>query len=328
MAHQPTQADVARAAGVSRGAVSMALSGSAGVSEDTRRRIIEAAERIGYVRNIGAAALAGSFASSLGVVLPDLRNPYYEGLVASIQARSSEADLLPLIVTALEDPALEATILRRLHEQRVAGIILVSPVEPSDQLVEFARRLPLTVVGTEPIGGTVDVVHMDEDRAARLVADHIRTRGWTRALHLSGTSTAGDTWVERRRLALAEAFRGLPFTQVRVPSGGAITPILAAHDVEDRDRPLAIITHNDLLAIDVVPAVHAMGLTPGRDVAILSYDDTHMANRPEWSLTSVHQDTDDLARTAVENILTRQESPSSLGTESIITPTLTVRSTS
>lgn len=325
---RPTQSDVARMAGVSRGVVSVALSGSPGVSERTRQRIRDVAEQIGYVRNLGAAALAGHFPTALGMVLPDLRNPFFEGLVAQVQTHASRHDLLPLIVTTLDDPARESMVMHRLHEQRVAGIIAVSPVQTAGDLVQIARSLPLTIIGTEPLGGSIDVAHMDEDAAARLVSAHVRERGWARVLHLSGSPGPGEIWVERRRRALAEAFSGMPFSHVGVPNGAPISPILARLDPDDAERPLAIITHNDLLAMDVVPAVHSLGLIPGRDVAVVSFDDTHMAARPEWSLTSVRQDVDELATTAVEALLTRQGSPAADGRETVIAPTLTVRSTS
>jgi Transcriptional regulators len=313
---------------VSRGLVSLALSGREGVREETRGRILEAARSIGYVRNIGAAALAGRFHSTLGVVLPDLRNPFFEGLVASIQGRGTELDLLPLVVTALDDPQREAMVMTRLHELRVAGVVLVSPVETARDLVEVARSLPLAVIGTEPIGDRLDVIHMDEDAAAHLLVDHVASRGWTRLLHLSGSPTAGDTWVERRRRALASASGDMPFAHVRLAEGEPISPLISAHQPLDRSRPLAIVTHNDLLAIDVVPAVQSMGLVPGRDIAIVSYDDTHMAARPEWSLTSVHQDTDLLCMTAIDNLLSRQEERDLPARETVVAPSLTIRSTS
>lgn len=125
MVRRPTQSDVAQAAGVSRGAVSLALSGSPGVGEETRERIRAVAAELGYVRNLGAAALAGQFESALGVVLPDLRNPFFESLVAQIQHRGVSHDRLPLFVTALDDPDQEAMVMRKLHELRVAGIIVV-----------------------------------------------------------------------------------------------------------------------------------------------------------------------------------------------------------
>lgn len=328
MIRPPTQSDVARAAGVSRGAVSLALSGSPGVGEDTRERIRAVATELGYVRNLGAAALAGQFDSALGVVLPDLRNPFFESLVAEIQYRGVSNDRLPLFVTALDDPEQEMMVMRKLHELRVGGIVVVSPVSSSEHLIKMSEILPIAVIGSESIGGSVDVVHMDEDHAARLIAEHVRVGGWKRVLHLSGMTGPGDVWVERRRRALTEAFVGIPFTHVAVRSDDMIHPVIGEQDPTNRAEPLAIIAHNDLMAIDVVTAVRSLGLVPGRDVAIIGFDDTHMAARPEFSLTSIHQDAGDLAQFALDMLRERATAPKVPGREAVLVPNLTVRSSS
>ena len=91
MGKNPTQSDVARLAGVSRGLVSLALSGSPMVAEDSRRRILAAAEELGYTRDLGAATLAAGRSQVLGVVLPDLRNPFFEDLIDALQRRAHGA---------------------------------------------------------------------------------------------------------------------------------------------------------------------------------------------------------------------------------------------
>lgn len=328
MVRRPTQSDVARAAGVSRGAVSLALSGSPGVGEDTRERIRAVAAELGYVRNLGAAALAGQFESALGVVLPDLRNPFFESLVAEIQHRGVSNDRLPLFVTALDDPEQEMMVMRKLHELRVGGIVVVSPVSSREHLIKMSEILPIAVIGSEPIGGCVDVVHMDEDHAARLISEHVRAGGWKRVLHLSGMAGPGDVWVERRRRALAEAFKDIHFTHVAVRSDDMIHPVVGAQDPGNRAEPLAIVAHNDLTAIDIVTAVRGLGLVPGRDVAIIGFDDTHMAARPEFGLTSIHQDAGDLSQISLDMLHERAADPTAPGREAVLAPTLTVRSSS
>ena len=328
MNHRPTQADVARLAGVSRGLVSLALSGAPGVNEATRTRILEVADSVGYVRNIGAAALAGKFHSTLGFVMPDLRNPFFEVLVAELQAGADDLNLLPLIVTSLNDGDHEAEVVRKLHEMNVAGIVLVSPVATPDHLIRAASSLPLVVIGAEPVGGNIDVIAMDEDAAAKLVAEHIRERGWKRALHLSTPLNGGDIWVRSRRNALANALGDMPLEHRVITPEMSLPRIIAEYGPRDDDAPLAIIVHNDQLAMDVIPTVHGMGLVPGREVAIISYDNTHVARRPEWSLTSVDQDAHTLVSTALARIRYRGSNLDQPGREYSIAPTLSVRSTS
>lgn len=328
MKQRPTQSDIAKAANVSRGLVSLALSGSSGVSEETRSRILQIAGDLGYVRNMGAAALAGRFHSTLGFVLPDLRNPFYESLVSELQQNASELNLLPLIVTSLNREEHEAQVVRQLQELDTAGIIVVSPVEQREDLVRAGHAVPLVVIGSGEVGGSVDTVHMDELAAAHLITHHIHERGWKRVLHLSSDQHNGDVWVDNRRRALASALDGIQLSDVVVGPNDALSPIIGSFHPEIRREPLAIVVHNDQLAIDVVPALHRLDLTPGEDVAIISYDDTYVAERPEWSLTSVHQDVQSLINTALGHVTKRQQDDGAPAVNSVIQPTLTVRSTS
>ncbi|MFT0847591.1 LacI family DNA-binding transcriptional regulator [Actinomycetaceae bacterium L2_0104] len=328
MNRRPTQDDVAQKAGVSRGLVSLALSGAPGVNKTTRERILAAAESLGYVRNIGAAALAGKFHSTLGFVMPDLRNPFFDVLVSELQVGADFLNLLPVIVTSLNDADHEVEVIRKLHEMNVAGIVVVSPVETPEQLIRAASALPLVVIGAEPTGGNIDVVAMDENAAAALVATHIRERGWQRALHLSTPLKGGDIWVRRRQNALAHALNGIPFEQATIEPSTSLVRTIEEFEPKRENEPLAIIVHNDQLAMDVIPAVHSMGLTPGRDVAVVSYDDTHVARHPEWSLTSVSQDASTLVSTALERIRYRGDHLDLPGCEFLVEPALSVRTTS
>ena len=112
MAADPTQRDVARAAGVSRGLVSLALSGSSLVADDTRERIVQVAHELGYTRNLGAASLASKRSPVVGVVLPDLRNPFFESVVDNLQHEADGLGLLPLVATSADDRSRETTVLQ------------------------------------------------------------------------------------------------------------------------------------------------------------------------------------------------------------------------
>lgn len=323
MTRRPTQTDIARAVGVSRGLVSLALSGSEGVGEQTRQKILSTAEELGYVRNFNAAALAGQIRSTLGVVLPNLRNPFFESLVHELQVYGNQLGLLPMFVTTQNDPVLEQHIVQRLEEQQVAGLIFVSPAGSMESLSDYAQRLPVAAIGIDPVGGRIDTVHMDEDVAAGSVADYISERGYQRTLFLAPAQQLDDQWVHRRQNALEQAFsrRRLNF-QHRVVDG-AISTLLT--DYLSGEARVAVVPHNDLLAIDVVSAIRGMGLEPGRQIGVLSYDDTHMAQRPEFALTSVHQDAGDLAREAIDFVQARAQEPALPARECLVVPRIVGR---
>lgn len=323
MGKRPTQTDIAAAVGVSRGLVSLALSGSQGVGPETRAKIIEAADRLGYVRNLNAASLAGQFRSTLGVILPDLRNPFFESVVHELQVYGAGKGLLPMFVSTQNDAKTEADVVRRMLEQQVVGMIFVSPVGGSQNLNKYARQLPVAAIGVDPVGELVDVVHVDEDLAAAMVRDYLSRKGYDRAVFVSSLSEVSDPWVGRRQRALANAFAGSDIDFRSVVEPGSISALLSS--VMKPGHSLAVIPHNDLMAIDVVSAARGLGLEPGVDLGVISYDDTHMAERPEFVLTSLRQDARMLASAAIDLVLSRANEPQRMAREELVVPTITVR---
>jgi DNA-binding LacI/PurR family transcriptional regulator len=344
----PTQSDVARVAGVSRGLVSLALSGSPSVAPATRERIVKAADRLGYTRNLGAASLAARRSSVMGVVLPDLRNPFFENIVESLQVEAEAAGLLPLIATVSDDQMREAAVLRRLRELRVAGVVVVSPVQSLDDLARAARAMRMVLVGADAAEGSLDSVHVDEAAAARLIVGHARERGRRRVVALAEATGPGEVWVRLRRGALAQAAHdaGLSFEAMRAGEGHTVSQCLhellregaggeRGNDARtsreaDRLHDVLVAGHNDLIAMDALAALRALGLTPGPDVGVVGFDDTHLARRPEFDITSVSQDDAALARLAVAALTDRKSGvpADSKGREWVVAPLMSVRSSS
>ncbi|CEI48616.1 LacI family DNA-binding transcriptional regulator [Propionibacterium freudenreichii] len=309
MAADPTQRDVARAAGVSRGLVSLALSGSSLVADDTRERIVQVAHELGYTRNLGAASLASKRSPVVGVVLPDLRNPFFESVVDNLQHEADGLGLLPLVATSADDRSRETTVLQRFRELRAAGIVMVSPVEGPEAFTRIGSQLPLVLIGAALAGDGFDSVHVDEDAAAALIVEHLRGHGWRRIVAVSFVSGLGEVWVAHRHRALARAAAaaGMPLERVEVPRGEALAPQLGGVLAAQADQRVAVVTHNDLTAADVLAFVRARGLRPGYDLAVIGFDDTHMARRPEFDITSVSQNTGELARLAMVALQGRAE---------------------
>jgi DNA-binding LacI/PurR family transcriptional regulator len=322
----PTQTDVALAAGVSRGLVSMALADSPRVAEETKARIREAARRLGYVRNLGAASLASSRSPIVGVLLPDLRNPFFDDIVASLQIHADQAGLVVLTATVASEPEREGAVFQRFRELRVAGVVLVTPAADGPSLRAYAEALPTVTIGTLPAGGRVDAVRVDEDRAAALVVNRAADVGARRLIHLSPHLYLADETQAKRQGAMARAAarRGLDFDLVE-SADAAVARVRAAGP-----RPpggfCAVAAHNDMVALDLIAALRRDGYTPGRDVAVLGFDNTFLAAVPGIDLTSVDQKPVELGRLAIDCLIERLNDATAPGAEIVIEPTLTVRS--
>lgn len=328
MAGEPvTQRDVARAAGVSRALVSMAMSGSLRVAASTRRRILEAAAELGYSRDLSAALLSSKTSEIIGVVLPNLMNPYFEGLVTAVESAAGSVNLLPLLATASNEPARELSIMERFRGLRARGVIAVSPAASPGELRAYGEHMPLVVIGDQEIGGHVDASLLDEQSAARLVVDHLVARGWRELAYLFDPSLQRDRGLGRRREALTQAAdrAGLPLRVVRANQGVVnAADMLARRAASER---LAVVAHNDLLATEAMSALRGRGLRVGVDVAVVGYDDTHLAARSEVDLTSVAQPMDQLIGNALEFITTRAEDADLPGRERTWPARLAIRAT-
>lgn len=305
----------------------MALSGSEKVAPATRERIIAVAQDLGYTRDLGAASLASGCSPVLGVVLPDLRNPFFELVVRHLDPKAAAQGLVPFIATALDSTQQEALILERLREMRVVGVIMVSPVQPIEELERAAESLPIVLIGADVEPKGLDIVHVDEDEAAKLIMDHLVERGWTSVISLADEAGPGGVWVERRQRAMREAATRahLPFHLV----DPGVAPVAAGEGLhrllDSLERP-AVVAHNDLVAVDALAAVRKSGRVVGRDVAIIGFDDTHLASRSEFSLTSVSQDPETLVELAMTALAKRQTGTP--GAEHVTQPTLVARSSS
>ncbi|MDU0969162.1 MAG: LacI family DNA-binding transcriptional regulator [Actinomycetaceae bacterium] len=332
MGRQPTQEDVARAAGVSRGLVSLALSGTGSVAPATRERILSAAKQLGYTRNFGAATLAARRSPVVGVCLPSLRNPFFESVVSPLQRRVEDAGLQPLITTSDNSPDRELASLRRFIELRAAGVFMISPVGELAALADCGAQIPLVLIGAVMSAPHVPSVHIDEDAAAALVAAHARERGWTRIVAVSQTSPTLDRWVRHRQDALrsAGAAAGIGVDVLALDDGAGLGDALAPFVRHSKaDRPL-VVAHNSLVAINIVAALRAVGIEPGQSVGLVSYDDTYLLAHPSFDITALSQNVDELAACAMDLLqqMGQADDTAAFGAEQLITPSLHARSTS
>lgn len=343
-----TQTDVAREAGVSRGLVSLALAGSPLVADATREHIEQTARRLGYRVNRTASSLASGRTGLIGLVLPDLRNPFFDFIADALRAAAREAGFRLLIVVgrAAEDAA-EA--IDTLVSMRVEGVVLVSSAMSDERIRVLAETIPVCVIGRQSAGGLVDTVRLDERAAARAVVAHLAEAGAQALLYLA-PRPEDDPNAEERGCALAHAAEasGLPFEILTRNSLGAV-PLEdeIARAVAALGR-VGVVAHNDVVALDASAAIAASGVW----VPLVSYDDTYLARFPEFSLTSVEQPAERMSRDAIRFLSERTgrmpltaasaaagtvgtpggdeegEGPSMPGRDLIVPPVLAVRASS
>ncbi|MCL3777615.1 MULTISPECIES: LacI family DNA-binding transcriptional regulator [unclassified Actinomyces] len=304
-----TQQDVADAAGVSRGLVSLALKGEGRMSEETRRRVLDAAHALGYRTNAAAAELAARRSHRVAIIVPYLDNPFFDRLLRALRRRARQSGYtLVAFLSDLEDQAEHSTV-DDVLSLRPAGLILPGTTLRVDELVDLNRLVPLCVVDrTLPRESGVPTVRLDEAHAARLTVTHLREQGYQRLAFFSPARARREPLVlERLEANRAEAARqGLALTEVS--ADGGVRDALAAAAGEG-SGPLGVIAYNDLLAIDVVAAGLALGIAVPEDLGVSSYDDSALAERSELRVTSVNQHPEQLMAYALSAALGPEDAP-------------------
>jgi DNA-binding LacI/PurR family transcriptional regulator len=187
----PTILDVARVAGVSKSLVSMVTRGEAGVSEESHKAVLEAIEELNYRPNVMAQSLVQRRTRILGVMISDLRNPFFGAVVSGIEGRAGDLGYRVLFNTGDRRPEKEEGAIENLLELRVDGLILASPRVTDAVIVRAGRSVPVVVLNRHMTDDSSDSVTNDNIAGARLAVEHCLSFGHRRIAFIKGGVGAG-----------------------------------------------------------------------------------------------------------------------------------------
>ena len=279
-----TLADVARAVGMSASTVSRALSGTAKVNDATRERILQAAREMGYEPNQVARSLTSGRSDLIGLIVPDISNPFFPPIIKAVQARAGARNRTVLI-SDVDEHVTDELHRARLMRSRVDGLIVASPRTPDDRLGELAELGPLVVVNRE-VPDAANVI-IDAIEGVQEAVEHLAALGHRRICYLSGPRRS---WSNSRRQAAVRTAceaHGIdlvehgPF-EAQIQSG-----YRAADLVRDREIT-AVIAYDDLIALGLMARLNERGVRVGQDISVIGIDDSPMAEMAFPSLTSIH----------------------------------------
>ncbi|MEV0588801.1 LacI family DNA-binding transcriptional regulator [Nonomuraea sp. NPDC050310] len=306
----PTIGDVARRAGVSKGAVSLALNGKPGVSEETRRRITEVAEQLNWRPSIHARAMLRSRAFAVGLVLArDTQHlavdPFFAGFLGGVESVLAGSGSVLVLQVVGEDAETEAESYRRLvRERRIDGAFLLD-IREGDQRLDLLPRLRLPAVAVGPAGmdcGQIPVVGIRDGDGIGAAVEHLAGLGHRRIGFVEGAPAYRHSTSRLDAWRQAMLSRGLPadlhdaghFTG----QGGAA----ATRRLLD-GRPTAIIYASDLMAIAGMSVAREAGLELPGDLSVTGFDDNPEAAHLHPPLTTVKQDPVAVGALAAEVLL-------------------------
>jgi LacI family transcriptional regulator len=299
-----TSHDVARAAGVSQPTVSRALRGDPRLSDETRKRVLEAAEALRYVPSQRGRSLATRSAGQIGIVVTDLGNPFYLQVLDELHRALRDTELGMLVLTPDRDGGVP---LERLVDGSLDGAILTTTVLSSTLPAELSQRgFPFVLLNREVDDAPADVCVVDNHRGAGLAARELIDLGHTRIAALFGpatTSTGRDREAGFREM-LADSGIPLPDSRWRrAPFDWSAGHAAAVELLES--EPTALFCANDIVALGAFNALHGRGVRIPEDVSLIGFDDVLLASWEVFELTTVSQDIPGLVSAATDLLLTR-----------------------
>lgn len=296
--------DIANELGVTQATVSLVFRNKSGTSDEMRRKVLETADRLGYVRDESARALRSQRPTAIGVSFRT-HQPFHDELLDGLYLAAGQGPH-NLMLSAVSEARQETDAIAELISHRCGAAILLGPRLNDDQLGVFAGRIPLTIVARRSGRPDIDWVTSDDQQGMDAVVKHLVSLGHREIAYLSSSMDAsGDARID----AFIRACRGCGVgDRLRVYASG-ITEIDGAHGVERMfaadDRATAVVAFNDRCALGAMEALRLRGLTIPGDISLVGFDDSAIASRPTTDITSVHQDVGELARIAIRRATAR-----------------------
>lgn len=303
--------DVARAAGVSTATVSRALSNGSHVRPAVRERVLAAAAQLGYRPNLVARSLRVQRSKTIGLIVSDIRNPFFTAISRSVEDTAYEAGYGVLLCNTDEEPRREARYLNLMRDTNVAGIIFSPTPATMATFSSLPFELPVVVVDRFMPDAEVDAVLLDNQDAAYRLARHLLENGYRRIAALVGdVGTTGSERLRGYEQALREAGVAPDPTLIRAVAPRIEAGYTAACDLLALvPAPDALFAGNSLLAAGALQAIRERGLIIPRDVALVSFDETTWETLVEPEITLIAQPTDEIGKAAAELLLQRVADP-------------------
>jgi len=330
MAHsdRPTLVDVARRAGVSVSTASNALTGLRPVGEDARRRVLAAAEALSYEPDRAARSLVSRRSDTVGIVIPDVTNPFFAELGRTLERELAEHGFAALIGDSDNSLDRQRGYIRAFESRRVDGLIVVPAVyEDAGELADVARRTPTVLVDRTVRSWGGSSVGVSQAAGIHALVDHLVELGHRELAFVSGALTSSTGYERAVSFASYLEQLGLPDPYVveaefTLESGRAVVRHLLA---DARTRLTAICAADDLLAFAVLEGSRLFGLHVPQDIALTGFDDIPYASFVHPALTTVRQPTAALSAQAVE-LLARELGGDTAAEAVMLEPELVIRS--
>lgn len=304
---------IAKEAGVSIATVSRVINNSTAVSEKSRKRVTEAIEKLNYVPSGTARSLSTSTSTAIGVVIPDINNPFFSLLLEGITRAADEEGYHIFLFNTGEQKEREHQILQSIREHRLRGII-VTPVSETDEdtierLRSFEDRgIPVVLLDRELKSDFFDRVVSDDEHGSFLAVAQLIQVGHRQIAIITGPE---DSRPGRERLlgycnALEQA--NIPVRPELIRRGNFMVNQAyeeTKHLFSLSSPPTAVFTSNNMTTYGCLRAFNELGLVTGRDVALIGFDDIDALSWLNYPVSVVNRDVPAMGEEAMRLLLSR-----------------------
>ena len=316
--------DVARAAGVSVATVSYVLNNNGRVGRPTRRAVLSAVRKLDYVANLNARNLAKDASQTLGMIVSDIENPFFPEVIKGFEQRAREQSYDVILSDTNYDATVMTEAAKRMLRQRVRGVSFITSEVATETIRQIkARQTPSVFLDVGPVQQYVSNVKVDYAHGIRIVIDHLIALGHQRISFVGARNDLHSNaarrdaylqYIRDRELKIGTVLEGNSHFDGGLAAGAQICQL--------HPRPTAVVAMNDLTAIGIIKALQSSGLNVPRQVSVTGFDCTQLAAYTTPSLTTVDLKRDLIGRTAADALQSLFTSPTHMGQEYPIIPTL------
>jgi DNA-binding LacI/PurR family transcriptional regulator len=318
--------DVAKAAGVSVATVSYVLNDSGRVGRPTRRAVLSAVRNLDYIANLNARNLAKDASQTLGMIVSDIENPFFPEVIKGFEQRAREQSYDVILSDTNYDSAVLTEAATRMLRQRVRGVSFITSeiALPTVRQIK-AKQTPSVFLDVGPVQQYVSNVKIDYSQGIRAVIDHLISLGHRRISFvgarndLQSNADRRDAYLHYLRelgMKIGTVLEGNSHFDGGLAAGAEICKL--------HPRPTAVVAMNDLTAIGIIKALQSSGLSVPKHISVSGFDCTQLAAYTSPSLTTVDLQRDLIGRTAADALQALFNSPTHMGQEYLMVPTLRV----
>ncbi|MBS3848044.1 LacI family DNA-binding transcriptional regulator [Devosia sp. J2-20] len=303
----PTLSDVASAAGVSPTTVSRHLNNSIVLPQATRDRIDAAIARLDYRPNLLAKRLSTGRAEAIGLVTPEIDNPFFAQLAATVEAEAEKHGYAVYMSSTHGDRAREIEAVRRMRDRHVDGMVLITSQPDDGSLAKLLGNQDKVVLLDEDVRGIcLPSVFVENERGAYLATRHLIDAGHRHIAYIGGPPGLMSVGERLAGFTRAMAQDGLTFAASDVflrDYSRSFGSEAAQQIIARKLRPSAIFASSDNLAIGVLQAFRRAGLSVPHDMSLVGFDDMPFAELVNPPLTTIRQPVPEMGRLAFELLL-------------------------